>query len=709
MRLLTGIFLGCLFCSSLSFQLFAQQFACDGRFFISSYINENVDGEEESDLHRVDFGENQVAFVDPIAYVGVKLNGVGYNPSDNFIYAINQTSVILDDGSKTYPILRLFADGTYEVLELGAGAINDIRWDYSAGDCSPEGYFVVHDQESQQLHYLDVSGDQVTLRRSVPLRWAPEVGIADFFVAMNDIVFDTNRDGSIYSHQRNYDQIVEESAETRGTFLKIDGDLNSPAVGSVSVVGRPDPAVIVHVGGMFFDATGKLYTYGLDKWPIDATEPRVLVTLDKASGGATLVGEALQTRTTDGCSCPATLGLAMQADSEADACQSTIDYSIVIRNNSVASADNIVFTDTLPTGMLIAELLLPEGVNYQPEAETGVGYNVLTLNQLTLGAGEKISFTIRADARGQSGTIAHQAFLTNLPASFGLMLASDDTTTAQPYDPSVVSITQEVPNLRLVKDTLVCAEQDMVLSAEVDPAWSYHWTGPEEFYTEETNPTVTAPEGEDSVYYYLHQQRGGCTLIDSILVRTLPSPAVAVTADTTITLGAAVPLARAPAEIADYTYSWTPSTNLSCFDCANPQASPTETTEYALVVSNALGCSQQARVLVEVVAATLPESDPPPVRDVAIPNAFTPNNDGLNDVFIPVANDQVRFQRFEVYNRWGELLFSASDFQPNDRGQGWDGTYRGRVVATGTYTYRLVALIEEKGRREYRGQVQLLR
>ena len=707
MRLLLGIFLGFLLNGSVPISLVAQQFACDGRFFISSYINENDEGEEESYLHRVDVDGNQVLFIEPITYTGVKLNGVGYNQRDNLVYAINQTSVIREDGRRLYQILRLYADGTYERLPLGEGEVNTIRWDYGAGDCSPEGYFVVHDRDSQQLHYLDVSGDQVTLQRSVPLRWAPEVGVAEFYVDLKDIVFETNRDGSIFSHQRGYEKEEEdESAVTRGAFLKINGDLNSPELGLVSVVGRPDPEVLVQAGGMFFDANGKLYTYGLNKWPINATEPRSLVAFDKTTGAATLVGEAFETRTTDGCSCPATLGLAMQIASEADACQSTIDYSVIVRNNSVAPATDVVFTDTLPVGMRVAELVFEGEEDYEPEDETGVGYTVLTIPAIALLPGEELSFTIRADARGQSGTVAHQAYLTNLPAALGSTIASDDTTTAQPYDPSVVTITQEIPNLALVKDTLVCPEQGIVLSAGVDPAWSYYWTGPDAFYSEEANPVITISEGVDSLYYYLHQQRGDCTLLDSVLVRTLPSLRVAIAADTAITAGATVSLAPAPDGTADYTYAWTPSVGLSCTDCANPQAAPTETTEYELIVSNSLGCSRRERVRVEVLAA---EPYSPPAPDVQLPNAFTPNNDGLNDVFMPVGSTRVRFQRFEVYNRWGELLFRATDFEPNDISQGWDGTYRGGMAATGTYTYRLVAVIEEKGRREYQGQVQLLR
>jgi len=65
------------------------------------------------------------------------------------------------------------------------------------------------------------------------------------------------------------------------------------------------------------------------------------------------------------------------------------------------------------------------------------------------------------------------------------------------------------------------------------------------------------------------------------------------------------------------------------------------------------------------------------------PNAFTPNNDGNNDVFLPLSYD-VEYLSFSIYNRWGELLFESNDFTP------WDGTFKGNPVSSGLYIWKAI-------------------
>jgi gliding motility-associated-like protein len=68
-----------------------------------------------------------------------------------------------------------------------------------------------------------------------------------------------------------------------------------------------------------------------------------------------------------------------------------------------------------------------------------------------------------------------------------------------------------------------------------------------------------------------------------------------------------------------------------------------------------------------------------------MPNAFTPDGNGLNDVFKPVTQrNTLEPYLLQVYNRWGQLIFSSSD---PDRG--WDGTFNGKSCSTGYYTYIL--------------------
>lgn len=76
-------------------------------------------------------------------------------------------------------------------------------------------------------------------------------------------------------------------------------------------------------------------------------------------------------------------------------------------------------------------------------------------------------------------------------------------------------------------------------------------------------------------------------------------------------------------------------------------------------------------------------------RPVYIPNAFSPNDDGVNDVlFIQAPDGLVRnIKSFVIFNRWGESVFEAFNFQPNTVSYGWNGRFRGQAMNAGVYAY----------------------
>ncbi len=90
------------------------------------------------------------------------------------------------------------------------------------------------------------------------------------------------------------------------------------------------------------------------------------------------------------------------------------------------------------------------------------------------------------------------------------------------------------------------------------------------------------------------------------------------------------------------------------------------------------------------------------------PNAFTPNGDGLNDIFLPFFEDDVIGMELNIFNRWGEIIFTS-----NDLTKGWDGTYKGEAVQDGVYMWTANLVINESGDNLYRhsagGQVHLIR
>lgn len=123
---------------------------------------------------------------------------------------------------------------------------------------------------------------------------------------------------------------------------------------------------------------------------------------------------------------------------------------------------------------------------------------------------------------------------------------------------------------------------------------------------------------------------------------------------------------------------WTTSDTLGCAACPEIQVGPFETTTYLVMVADTNGCEALDRVTVFV------DKD----RDVFIPNIFSPNNDGLNDVLMIFAGREVvRIKSFMVFNRWGEFVFSAFNFQPNDPAYGWNGYFRNQLCNSAVFVY----------------------
>ncbi|MFT6321907.1 MAG: gliding motility-associated-like protein, partial [Granulosicoccus sp.] len=77
-------------------------------------------------------------------------------------------------------------------------------------------------------------------------------------------------------------------------------------------------------------------------------------------------------------------------------------------------------------------------------------------------------------------------------------------------------------------------------------------------------------------------------------------------------------------------------------------------------------------------------------RAIYIPNVFTPNGDGENDIFMIYAGDLSQIKQvntFMIYDRWGETIFRAADFEPMDPQNGWDGTFKGETLNPQVFVY----------------------
>ena len=124
---------------------------------------------------------------------------------------------------------------------------------------------------------------------------------------------------------------------------------------------------------------------------------------------------------------------------------------------------------------------------------------------------------------------------------------------------------------------------------------------------------------------------------------------------------------------------WTSSDNsLDCDTCLRPYANPLNDASYTLMVTSIDDCSTSDSLNISVNK----------IRDVFIPNAFSPNGDGSNDYFFVNANKSVALvKNMRIFNRWGAVVFEGKDLPPNDFSYGWDGFFKGKRSNPGVFVW----------------------
>jgi gliding motility-associated-like protein len=138
---------------------------------------------------------------------------------------------------------------------------------------------------------------------------------------------------------------------------------------------------------------------------------------------------------------------------------------------------------------------------------------------------------------------------------------------------------------------------------------------------------------------------------------------------------------------------WDPPAGLSCIDCPNPIANPDTTTMYYLSVTDVNGCTSVDSVLITVDETT----------GWYLPNAFTPDNNGVNDVLYFYGTSVKEFI-LQVFDRWGEKVFETTDFKV-----GWDGSHKGKPALAGVYTYQLTITFKSTVVEQVKGNLNLIK
>lgn len=252
--------------------------------------------------------------------------------------------------------------------------------------------------------------------------------------------------------------------------------------------------------------------------------------------------------------------------------------------------------------------------------------------------------------------------------SIAYFLVVTDMFGCQNFD-TVVLHTNADPVITQGPDTLVCPGQPVPLYATGGVIYSWY---PTTGISDPTSSNPVASTETSQIYNVIVIDATGCDDTGMVDIEIDPFPDVDAGPLVVINEGESTVL-QGTSSVTDNL--WTPPDFLSDPTILNPIANPDTTTWYYLTATSPIGCQSLDSVHVVVI----------PKTDVIIPNAFTPNGDGVNDLMHIITFKDVTLTSFTIYDRWGQMVY-----QTNDINAGWDGTFLGKPQEVGTYLYIFV-------------------
>jgi gliding motility-associated-like protein len=205
-------------------------------------------------------------------------------------------------------------------------------------------------------------------------------------------------------------------------------------------------------------------------------------------------------------------------------------------------------------------------------------------------------------------------------------------------------------------------------------------------------------KGGNFVITAIATNSSGCA--DTATKDILIHPAPVITVPSVLTMQAGFPV-TIPATYSTgiVSYLWYPDSTLSCKDCPQPVAHPKFNTNYTVTATDSNACKNTEEVQVIVICKN---------ANVFVPNTFSPNGDGSNDVFYVRGKGIDRVKTFRIFNRWGEIVFEKIDFPVNDPSSGWDGRFKGANAKPDVYVYQIEVFCDNNQLIHFEGNVALI-
>lgn len=305
---------------------------------------------------------------------------------------------------------------------------------------------------------------------------------------------------------------------------------------------------------------------------------------------------------------------------------------------------------------------------------------------------------------GGSSTLQNPSHLYSAPGNYTVSLALTtqlgcrDTLTK----PNLVTVIQR-PLIDISGDSVICIFSPLLQNGIfIQPDTSivtWSWSFPNGNSSSLQNPPAQQYTVAGTfLVSTIATNSSGCKDTTTQTIYVNPLPVVTMPGQMTIQNGfpATIPATYSPNTVS---WLWSPATGLDCTTCPNPETSTKFNTFYQVYFTDTNGCSNIGSIQVIVICKNV---------NLYMPNTFSPNGDGSNEVFYPRGKGLERVKLMRIFNRWGEIVFEKSNFPVNDATAGWDGKFKGKKPMADVYVYQVEVFCDNGDVIKLNGNIALI-
>lgn len=548
-------------------------------------------------------------------------------------------------------------DGTGTAITLAK-----LSRDFVAGDVTPDGHYLVAWAINQLLIIDLVSGNYE--ETYIDFKLPP--GMQTFVTT--DIAFNPVS-GILYG----FDAALQRLATI---------DIST---GKVTVEPFVMTDIFTGLPALFFDAFGNLWgigTYYEEKYlyQLSTFTGAVLskIPIDYITGG----------NRSDGCSCPGAFNFQKTAFPDHVSHCGSLDFVFTLSNRTGATQTGIGIEDWIPDGGTIEKIVKNP---FGGQILSGIGTDYLLIENMAVPEGvDSLVIRLKLDDV-PTGIYKNQATLKNvtIQSTQPENLISDDPRTHALFD-STAFFVDDLQNTLSADARVLCPGDATLLDGTMFGAKNYRWE------TGAQTPTLLATQ---SGTYLLEIQTECETGVDTFIVLD-GGIQVSLRPDTLIQIGDTIvlqPDITGAGKFFDQLWTSNPEDAHQCKHCAYQAVYPYQKTLYNVLVTNEFGCTATDELIIDVE------------RDLYVPNVFTPDGDGNNDLFLIYAKNQLQVVFFQIFDRWGSLVFERNQIQTNDESNAWNPQGQEKEFPIGVYTWIAEVLYPDGRREPLKGNVTLVR